>query len=92
MKDIEEINSYDDIETYYDVQIPNFIQGILENRVEALKHCVNYKKEIERLNNIIKDINKTLEDNYGGLPIVEYERLIDLTKGSELIMDVELNS
>ena len=64
MKNIEEINSYDDIETYYDVQIPEFIQTILENRAEALKHCVNYKKEIERLNNIIKEVrewaNKTI--------------------------------
>lgn len=36
--------------------------------------------EIERLKGIIKDIHKTLEDNYGGLPIFEYERLIELTK------------
>lgn len=40
---------------------------------------------IEKLEDIIKNIGTTLEDNYGGLPIIEYERLINLCKGSDKI-------
>ena len=55
---IEEINSYEDIDTYYEAEVPRFIQEILEDRVEALKHCVNYKKEIERLKSIIIEVRE----------------------------------
>jgi len=79
MKDIEEINSYDDIETYYDVQIPEFIQTILENRVEALKHCVNYKKENERLHSIIKEVREYIEKH------------IAMFKNGDMLVDMNID-
>ncbi len=48
-----------------------------------LKEQIKLKHELQQKENIIKEVHKTLEENYGGLPIVEYERLIDLTNGSD---------
>lgn len=56
---------------------------ISEEAINLYRDNVKLKQENEELKSIIKEIHKTLEDNYGGLPIIEYERLIDLTKVSD---------
>ena len=88
MKKIEEINSFDDIDNYYEAEIPQFIQEILEERVEALKHCITYKKEIERLHSIIKEVREYIESfkkiYEGHYPYID-TRHLDLNKLLEIL-------
>ena len=60
--DYDELKRYEDIETYYDeVQdYSKLIQELQCDRVEVLKQIVNKNKEIERLNNIINELEKYL--------------------------------
>lgn len=61
--DYDELKRYEDIETYYDeVQdYSKLIQELQCDRVEVLKQIVNKNKEIERLNNIINELDKWLK-------------------------------
>ena len=64
--------------------IPVEVFNELFDELERLSF--NYEQALEDLDkkdNIIKEIEKTLEDNYGGLSISDYERLIDLCKRSD---------
>ena len=64
--DYDELKRYEDIETYYDeVQdYSKLIQELQCDRVEVLKQIVNKNKEIERLNNIINELEKWLDEEY----------------------------
>lgn len=60
---------------------PKFKDKTCEVYLDTLENEYNSdENEIEKLHSIIKEIEKTLEDNYGGLSISDYERLIDLCK------------
>lgn len=59
MKRIEDIKEFEDIDTYY--EISNIVAEVFQDRVEAHKHLVTANKEIERLNNIINELEKYLE-------------------------------
>ena len=61
--DYDELKKYEEIETYYDEvkDYSNLIQELQCDRVEALKQIVNKNKEIERLNNIIKEVREKIE-------------------------------
>ena len=62
--DYNELKRYEDIETYYD-EVQDYTKLIKElqcDRVEALKQIVNKNKEIERLNNIINELEKCWKD------------------------------
>ena len=63
--DYDELKRYEDIETYYDeVQdYSKLIQELQCDRVEVLKQIVNKNKEIERLNNIIKEVREYIMSN-----------------------------
>ena len=56
MKRIEDIKEFKDIDTYY--EISKIVDEVFQDRVEAHKHLVIANKEIERLNNIINEIEK----------------------------------
>ena len=60
MKRIEDIKNFEDIDTYY--EISNIVEEVFQDRVEAHKHLVTANKEIERLNNIIKEYEKFMID------------------------------
>ena len=59
MKRIEDIKEFEDIDTYY--EISKIVDEVFQDRVEAHKHLVTANKEIERLNNIINELEKYLE-------------------------------
>jgi len=60
VKRIEDIKNFEDIDTYY--EISNIVEEVFQDRVEAHKHLVTANKEIERLNNIIKEYEKFMID------------------------------
>lgn len=92
--DYDELKRYEDIETYYD-EVQDYTKLIKElqcDRVEALKQIVNKNREIERLNNIIKEsaeeILKKLEENHHlsyGVALSIRQKLLDYRelKGSD---------
>lgn len=59
MKRIEDIKEFEDIDTYY--EISDIVAEVFKDRVEAHKHLVTANKKIERLNNIINELEKYLE-------------------------------
>ena len=59
MKRIEDIKEFEDIDTYY--EISNIVAEVFQDRVEAHKHLVTANKQIERLNDIINEIEKWLK-------------------------------
>ena len=61
MKRIEDIKEFKDIDTYY--EISKIVDEVFQDRVEAHKHLVTANKEIERLNNIINELEKVLDEN-----------------------------
>lgn len=60
MRRIEDIKEFKDIDTYY--EISKIVDEVFQDRVEAHKHLVIANKEIERLNNIIKEFEKFMID------------------------------
>ena len=76
MKRIEDIKEFEDIDTYY--EISNIVAEVFQDRVEAHKHLVTANKEIERLNNIIKELRKMLEHK------VEFHKNLDFYEDKEL--------
>ena len=58
MKRIEDIKEFKDIDTYY--EISEIVEEVFQDRVEAHKHLITANKEIERLNNIINELEKKL--------------------------------
>ena len=73
MKRIEDIKEFKDIDTYYGIS--NIVEEVFQDRVEAHKHLIIANKEIERLNNIINELEKWLkyEINKSGFE-QDYER------------------
>ena len=64
--DYEELKDYVSIETYYN-EIRDFsdlIQELQCDRVESQKYIVRANNEIERLNNIINELESYLEQQY----------------------------
>ena len=61
MKKIEDIKDFEDIDTYYGIS--NIVEEIFEDRVEAHKHLVTANKEIKRLNNIINELEKYIDED-----------------------------
>ncbi len=85
--DFKEIKDYEDIETYYkdlDNKINDlrFIAGeIAGDRVESQKYIVRANREIERLNNIIKEVREYInenEDYFYNYPLVSREHLLEI--------------
>lgn len=60
MKRIEDIKEFKDIDTYYGIS--NIVEEVFQDRVEAHKHLIIANKEIERLNNIINELEKWLKE------------------------------
>lgn len=60
MKRIEDIKEFEDIDTYYNIS--SLVEEIFQDRVEAHKHLVSANKEIERLNNIINELEKSWKE------------------------------
>lgn len=58
MKKIEDIKEFEDIDTYY--EISKIVDEVFQDRVEVHKHLVTANKEIERLNNIINELEKDM--------------------------------
>ena len=56
MKKIEDIKEFEDIDTYY--EISNIVAEVFQDRVEAHKHLVTANKEIERLNDALKEYDR----------------------------------
>ena len=54
MKRIEDIKEFKDIDTYYGIS--NIVEEVFQDRVEAHKHLIIANKEIEQLNEIIKEL------------------------------------
>ena len=69
MKRIEDIKEFKDIDTYY--EISEIVEEVFQDRVEAHKHLITANKEIERLNYIVNELEKSKEKQ-----INEYEILI----------------
>jgi len=61
VKKIEDIKDFEDIDTYYGIS--NIVEEIFEDRVEAHKHLVTANKEIKRLNNIINELEKYIDED-----------------------------
>ena len=89
MKRIEDIKEFEDIDTYY--EISNIVAEVFQDRVEAHKHLVTANKEIERLNNIINEFDKWLEninigeldDLFIGVKLSELKKAWNDIKGSD---------
>ena len=62
MKKIEDIKEFEDIDTYY--EISKIVEEVFQDRVEVHKHLVTANKEIERLNNIIDELEKDIKNLY----------------------------
>ena len=58
-KMMDEIKEFEDIDTYYGIS--DIVAAVFKDRVEAHKHLVTANKKIERLNNIINELEKYLE-------------------------------
>ena len=65
MKRIEDIKEFEDIDTYYEISV--IVSEVFKDRVEAHKHLVTANKEIERLNNIINELEKENEQLKEGI-------------------------
>lgn len=81
MKRIEDIKEFKDIDTYY--EISEIVNEVFQDRVETHKHLVTANKEIERLNNIINELEKELDRGY--LALFEHE----LVLGRKLITNIK---
>lgn len=77
MKKREDIKEFEDIDTYY--EISDIVAEVFQDRVEAHKHLVTANKEIERLNNIINELEKENEQLKEGINKTEqYEHLLPM--------------
>ena len=83
MKRIEDIKKFEDIDTYY--EISKIVDEVFQDRVEAHKHLVMANEEIERLNNIINELEKWLEERLEKLDINGYDD--DVFNGIELALN-----
>lgn len=85
MKRIEDIKEFEDIDTYY--EISNIVAEVFQDRVEAHKHLVTANKEIERLNNIMTELEIELYAKYHEHKDSECEELYAKAQEDKEILD-----